>query len=66
MFSNNNTTKKLHRLGLGHSVFRQICFVNLTIYYAASICQRRVHARGERRAFGFPVSAMKEMVDSYM
>ena len=42
MFSNNNPTKNLHRLciGLAHSIFHQICGINLIVYYAATIYQQ--------------------------
>jgi sugar porter (SP) family MFS transporter len=42
MFSNNTATKNLHRLciGLAHSIFHQMCGINIIIYFAASIYQQ--------------------------
>lgn len=42
MFSNNTPAKNLHRLciGLAHSVFHQICGINVIIYFAATIYQQ--------------------------
>jgi sugar porter (SP) family MFS transporter len=42
MFSNNTAAKNLHRLciGLAHSIFHQICGINVIIYFAATVYQQ--------------------------